>query len=88
MFNISNLTCNTIVTSPKAIICELQPVDIDKGVLKKIDEDVIENQVGLLSQVRIDAHHNMEEEQTKQISTLLEHHIDIFSKSDIDIGNS
>jgi hypothetical protein len=37
--NISNLTTNTVTISPRAILCELQPVVIDESVYDKIEKE-------------------------------------------------
>ena len=37
--NCSNLTTNSITISPKAILCEVQPVTVDESVFEKIERE-------------------------------------------------
>ena len=37
--NVVNLTTNSCVISPKAILCEVQPVVVDKMVFDKIEDE-------------------------------------------------
>ena len=79
--NISNLTTNTITISPKAILCEIQPVVIDEEVFRK---EYTADEEKLMNEVHIDK--GISTEQEKELRELLLKYKDIFSKDDLDIG--
>ena len=84
MVNLSNLTTNTVVISPKSILCEIQPVKIDTSNYERHSEDNADEQHNVLDDIHIET--NLTEEQTTQIKEILTKHKEIFSTSDIDIG--
>ena len=51
MVNISNLTTDTVVISPRTVICELQPVTVQSGL------DIDEEDMEVLKDLKIDADH-------------------------------
>ena len=79
---LSNLTTNTVVISPKAILCELQPVTVTKEencTLNTEHEEIIDT-------LNIDEHRILSTEQREKLKHLLRTHKDIFSTSETDIG--
>ena len=40
--NLTNLTTNSIVISPKSVLCEIQPVTINEALYDKIEDDTTE----------------------------------------------
>ena len=78
---LSNLTSNSVVISPRAILCELQPVNIEESKLNY--ENVTHD---ILKQVNIDTNNQLDSEQLRQINELLSNHVDIFSTGEDDIG--
>ena len=77
---VSNLTSNSVVIAPKAILCELQPVSTEESKLMcDIKHDI-------LKQVNIDTNDQLNPEQLHQINELLANHADIFSTGEDDIG--
>lgn len=81
--NMSNLTTNTITVSPKAILCEVQPVTVNESVFEKL-----ENETSKKVFERIHIGSTLTSEQKEEVETLLKKHIDVFSKHDSDIGDS
>lgn len=79
---LSNLTTNSVTISPKAILCEVQPVCVDESVF-----DRLENQTSkkIFDEIHIDS--NLTPEQNEQVKSLLLQHVDVFSKDDSDIGD-
>ena len=79
---ISNVTSNSVVISPKAILCELQPVKVEdmEDHLGNVEENEI------LKQVHIDTNKKLGSDQLSNINSLLLKHIDIFSTGESDIG--
>lgn len=80
--NVSNLTTNTVAITPKAILAELQPVNVDEAVFEKIQDSP---KFDLFNEVTIET--TLTQDQDTQIRNLLLKHQDIFSKSDTDIGH-
>lgn len=78
--NLSNLSTNTVVISPRAVLCELQPVTLEQEL--KAEEMKDPNQQ-VLNQVHVDSHQTLTPDQSKKVRKLLEKHIEIFSKNDI-----
>jgi len=79
--HVSNITTQTVVIPPHALLCELQPVviqDVPKG--KPIDSNTI------LEQVEIEKEGLTEEQIAKGLEVILKFQ-DIFSKNDEDLGN-
>lgn len=50
--NLSNLTSNSVVISPKAILCEIQPVDIEQGKLE--NDEIRKTAEKSLSEIHVD----------------------------------
>jgi len=82
--NISNLTTNTVTISPKAIIAEIQPVDVDQTVLDDLNDDQPPEDE-TFSKIHIEEELNAEKKE--MLMELLNKHKDIFSKGDTDIGH-
>ena len=80
--NVTNLTTNSIVISPKSVLCEIQPVTIDEAVYDKIEDATAEQ---IFEDIQIDPH--LSEEQKSKLEDLLKKHKDIFSKDETDIGH-
>ncbi len=81
--NITNLTTNTVTVTPKAIIYEMQPVNIDNAVFDRIQEsDWMEK---ILQEIHIEE--SLTEEQSCQLKELLTYNKDISSKDDTDTGH-
>jgi hypothetical protein len=76
----SNLSTHTVTLNPKALLCELQPVDITS-----MENVPPEEQDSLLSEVNIDISRLTPEEQQKGKDFILEHK-DLFSRSETDVG--
>lgn len=84
---LSNLTTNTAVIEPRAIICELQAVTIADEVFEKIEEKTVdEKRTEIVENLEFDDG-NLTPEQRKQLRSLLLKHKEIFSTGDTDIGN-
>ena len=83
LVNLSNLTTNTVVISPKAILCELQPVKIDRSSCED-NKEKHQTSENILEEIHIET--NLPEDQEAQIKELIMKHKDIFSKDDTDIG--
>ena len=82
MVNVVNLTTNSVVISPKTILCEVQPVVVDKAVFDKIEDETKSN---VLDEVHVNT--ELTEDKRKQLEEVLLKHQDIFSKSESDIGH-
>ena len=82
LVNVTNLTTNSIVISPKSVLCEIQPVTIDEAVYDKIEDATAEQ---IFEDIQIDPH--LSEEQKSKLEDLLKKHKDIFSKDETDIGH-
>lgn len=67
--------------SPKATLCEQQPVTIDDSVFYKLET---EQNSKIFEEINIESELN--EEGRRQIHDVLENHINIFSKNETDIG--
>ena len=80
--NITNLTTNSVVISPKSILCEIQPVTVDESVYHKIENEALEK---VFENIHIDP--KLTQEQRKRLEDILIKHQDIFSKDDTDIGH-
>lgn len=80
--NISNVTTRTVSVSPTSVLCELQPVVVDKIQMSKdeskekpfVDEVLIENP-------------DLTEDQVNRVKTIITEYEDLFSKDDADIGH-
>lgn len=71
-----------MVISPKSILCEIQPVTVDKTVYDRIENETAEK---VLEEVHIDP--QLPPEQRTRLEDVLLKHRDIFSKDDADIGH-
>lgn len=80
---LSNVTNRTIVVQPKAIICEIQPVNVE-SMMKHSKPG---NEMGVLDKVNINRD-TLSESQIQQGKDLLHKYSNIFSKNDLDIGFS
>lgn len=80
--NLSNLTTNSITISPKAILCEVQPVTVDESVFEKIENEASKK---IFEEIHIDS--SLPPEQKEYVEALLKKHIDVFSKTDSDTGD-
>jgi hypothetical protein len=83
---VSNLSNQTVVVSPRAVLCEIQPVTIEKIAPLNLEHVDMEERSHLLDKVEMSA--KITEEQKKQGEQLLEKYSDIFSTGDLDIGHS
>ena len=79
---LSNLSTNTINISPRSIIAELQPVDIEKSIRTEETSDEIYSNIFDLIHIGTD----LTPEQDIQLRNLLAKHENIFSKHENDIG--
>ena len=79
--NLTNLTTNSVVISPKSILCEIQPVTVDATVYDKIENETMEK---IFEEIHIEA--NLSHDQRMRLESLLNKHQDIFSKNETDIG--
>ena len=79
--NLTNLTTNTITISPKMIVCEMQPVEIENLHDNRENDD--------LEHIWKEVHLNLTlpTEEQLQLKELLKKHEDIFSRSETDIGH-
>ena len=80
--NLTNLTTNSVVISPKSILCEIQPVTVDATVYDKIENETMEK---IFEEIHIEA--NLSHDQRMRLESLLNKHQDIFSKNETDIGH-
>ena len=79
--NVVNLIANSCGISPKAILCEVQPVVVDKMVFDKIED---ETRTSVLEEVHVNT--ELSADKKKQLEEVLLKHQDIFSKNETDIG--
>ena len=77
---ISNVTTKTINIPPKAIICELQPVSVQAGSEQPTEKDIM----SLIKVTKGD----LDDQQFEQGLQLIKSYIDIFSRSDEDVGHT
>ena len=82
---LSNLTTNTVTISPRAVICEIQPVSVTEEVFDKIADP--DKRPELLNTLVMDKNDILTEEEKAKLKNLLHKHIDIFSKHEEDIGH-
>ena len=80
--NLSNSTTHSITISPKALLCEVQPVTVDESVFDKIENGASKK---IFEEIHIDS--NLPPDQKESVEALLKKHIDVFSKHDSDIGD-
>ena len=80
MVNVVNLTTDSVVVSPKAFLCDIQPVVVDKMLFDKIDD---ETRIEVLEEVHVNT--ELSEAKRKQLEKVLLKHHDIFSKDISDI---
>ena len=71
--NCSNLTTNSVTISPKAVLCEVQPVTIDESVFDRIEREASKK---IFDDIHIDS--KLTPEQNEQVEALLRKHIDVF----------
>ena len=84
---LSNLSANTVTISPKAILCEIQPVMITEESIMKMEEDELDKKrAQIVKELTIDAQKLLSEEERKKVELLLMQHKDIMSTGDLDIG--
>ena len=76
---------NTIVISPKSILCELQPVSIEEKQIEDLAKEMDKQEV--LNVINMDINRTLDMHQRSRLTSLLQQHIDIFSKDDSDIGS-
>ena len=79
---ISNVTTNSVVISPKTILCELKPVKVED--IEDHIESVEDHEI--LKRIHRDTNKKLDPDQLRNINTLLLKHIDIFSTGESDIG--
>ena len=79
---VSNITTRTICIPPKAIVCEIQPVTLENNPQPSSEE--ITN---ILDQMEI-TKSNLTEDQFQQGIQLITSFMDIFSKTDDDVGHT
>ena len=82
---VSNLSNQTIVISPRSIICEIQPVQIEKVAPINLEEIASEQKQHPLDKVKISP--TLTEEQKRLGEELISKYQDIFSTGDLDIGH-
>ena len=80
---ISNVTTKTINIPPKAIICELQPVSVQAGS-EQPNEKEISDIMSLIEVTKSD----LNDQEFEQGLQLIKSYIDIFSRSDDDVGHT
>ncbi|XP_053372981.1 uncharacterized protein LOC123532109 [Mercenaria mercenaria] len=84
---LSNITTNTATIAPKEIICELQPVSVTDEVLHKLEEEELDRErTRIVTELNLDESNMLNDEQKTRLRQLLMKHKDIFSTSDMDIG--
>ena len=69
------------MSSPKTILCEVQPIVVDKMVFDKIED---ETRTSVLEEVHVKT--ELSADKKKQLKEVLLKHQDIFSKNETDIG--
>ena len=79
---ISNVTTNSVVISPKTILCELQPVKVED--IEDHVESVQDHEI--LKQIHIETNKKLDPYQLRNINNLLLKHTGIFSTGESDIG--
>ncbi len=90
---VSNLTGQTIVVSPKAILCEVQPVQVEKivplAVTDKSEDELSSDNVKPhpFDKLNINTSGTSPEHQV-EIKNLVQEYSDIFSSGDTDIGHA
>ena len=85
---LSNTSTNTVNISPKAIICEIQPVTVTDEVFERIEEEELDRKRReIVEGLKTDENDILDPDQKQQLHDLLMSHRDIFSTSDTDIGN-
>ncbi len=82
LVNLTNLTTNTVTISPKAVICELQPVSIEESVFINQESEQLEK---IWKEVQIEP--TLTVEQNQRLKELLTKHKDVFSQDDTDLGH-
>ena len=80
--SLSNLTTNSVTISPKEVLCEVQPVTVDESVFDKIENESTKK---IFEEIHIDS--KLPSEQRERVEALLKKHVDVFSKTDTDIGD-
>ena len=80
---ILNVTTSTFVVPPRALLCELQPVNVDFSY--KISESK-DSEESILDQISVETV-GLTETEVEKIKHLLVEHKDIFSTGDTDIGH-
>jgi hypothetical protein len=80
---ISNVTTKTINIHPKAIICELRPVSVQAGS-EQPNEKEISDIMSLIEVTKSD----LDDQQFEQGLQFIKSYIDIFSRSDDDVGHT
>ena len=84
----TNLSTNTVCLAPKAILCELQPVEVTAEVLDRLEEENLDiKRKNIVKELSIDEDNILDSEQKRALTDLLMKHRSIFSTSDTDIGN-
>ena len=68
--NLSNLTTNSITISPKAVLCEVQPVTVDESVFDKIENGASKK---IFEEIHIDS--NLPPHQKESVEALLKKHM-------------
>ena len=80
---INNITTRTISIPPKAIVCELQPVTLETTPDLSSEQE-IQNILGLMEFEKSD----LSDEQLEEGIHLIRSYMDIFSKTDEDVGHT
>ena len=84
---LSNLTTNSATISPREVLCEIQPVQVDDTSYQSTEEKTLDKErKRVVEDLNIDESHVLQEDQLRQLKQLLLKHRDIFSVSDTDIG--
>jgi len=88
---LSNLTTETVTVSPKAILCELQPVTITDDTLQRKEAELAEIELDkkrdkIIDEMKVNEDKILTPEQESKLKNLLRKHKDIMSTGDLDIG--
>ena len=67
--NITNLTTNSVVISPRSILCEIQSVTVDESVYHKIENEALEK---VFENIHNDQ--KLTQEQRKRLEDILSKH--------------
>ena len=79
------MTTNTVTIAPRTILCEIQPVQVTEEVFNNIEDSKFTP--NFIESLHIGQNNISSEEEKVRLKELLQKHIDIFSKSEDDIGH-